>query len=184
MLGHPSTTHRLLRATVAGGLATAAGTGAHLLSGGTVSTPGVLGALAGLLVPIWLMAGQERRFAALAGAQLAGQQLVHAWLEWAAAPAAPSGLTHAPLPDDVSLYGHVLAAAAIAGWLRAGERRLWDASRRAARALAAYWRWAQTHSPGQVAPTLLIVRPTEPADVAPGTVLRHVLVRRGPPLPG
>lgn len=164
--------HRLLRAVVATVMATGAGTGAHLLGGGSATTAGIAVALVALFGPIWLLAGRERPFVVVAAAQLAGQQLVHAGFEL-------GGPAHVPLPDDVSLCGHLLAAAAIAGWLRSGERRVWAACRRTARALAAC---CAPHVPAVPAPRALLL-PSDVARVPLGRVLRHVLVRRGPPPP-
>lgn len=172
----PAVPHRLLRTGVSAGLATAAGIGAHVLGGGTVPGPGALGALVALAVPIWILAGRERRFAVIAAVQLAGQQLVHASLELIT----PS---HVPLPDDVSLYGHLLAAVAIAGWLRTGERRLWAAAQRAARAVAAWCRRSAGPTPARMEPLPVAPASAGLGAAGPGAVLRHVLVRRGPPLP-
>lgn len=165
-----SAPHRLLRTAVATSMATAAGAGAHLLGGGTVDLPGITAVVAAMLVPIWLLTGRERRFAVIAVVQLTCQQVVHAALELA-------GPNHVPLPDDVSLYGHLLAAAAIAGWLRSGERRLWAAARRAVGVLVACWQRR-----GAAPPPVLVVAPVVAGTVRTRTVLRHVLHRRGPPL--
>jgi hypothetical protein len=76
----------------------------------------------------------------------------------------------------------VLAAALVAVWLRRGERRTWAAARSAVRQLAAWW--------GRIR-TLLVQHDEPPAPSSPAPVhvpvprrplLRHVVVRRGPPL--
>lgn len=178
MTAGPTVPHRLPRAAAAAMLATAVGAVAHLLGGGVVTAAGLVGALAGLLVPIWMLAGRERSFAVIAGVQLAGQQLAHAWLELSAGP---DVLPHLRLPDDVSLYGHLAAATLVAGWLRAGERRLWAAARRAVQAVATWLRWARTRR-GGAPPGLVVLAHVDTPPTHSGTVLRHVLVRRGPPL--
>jgi len=164
--------HRLPRASVAAALATAAGTAAHLLGAGTVTAPRVAGVFAELLPLFWLLAGRERRFVVIAPAVLAGQQLGHAWLAFGEP-------THTPLPDDVSLYGHLMAAALIAGWLRVGEQRAWDACRRTADALVAR---CTPCPPGPAPGRRLPVTAPAAAGLAMRE-LRHVLVRRGPPRP-
>ncbi|MGQ0575422.1 MAG: hypothetical protein ACT4RN_14620 [Pseudonocardia sp.] len=172
---------RLARAAVAASTAVAVGAGAHVLGGGALPVSALVGGalplVAALLGPMWLLAGRERAFLTITGVQLAGQQLVHAWLELDSAGA------HLPPPDDVSLYGHVLAALAVAWWLRSGERRAWVAAHRAAEAMAAWWRWiAERHSPGVPVTAVPVPEPAT-GPVRPGAVLAHVLVRRGPPHP-
>jgi hypothetical protein len=172
--------HRGLRAVVAAFVAMIAGGGAHLLAGGVVSIPGVAAGLAVLLGPAWSLAGRERGWAVIAGLQLAGQQVVHLLLELASdRPGQGTGL-----PEDVTLYGHIAAAALIAAWLRYGERRTWNAAHRAARAVAARWRWLlslfdRCEPPYPVHP----IAAPDRSRVATGRPLRHVVVRRGPPLP-
>jgi hypothetical protein len=89
------------------------------------------------------------------------------------------------LPVDLMLLGHLLAAAVGAAWLRRGERRAWTAARRAAAAL-------------HQALSMLLGRPVQVLagggvlgwDAREGratqqrVVLRHTIIRRGPPLGG
>ena len=159
-------------------MAAAVGVAAHVLGGGAPSAAGAVPAALALVGPAWLLAGRERAFVTIAGAQLAGQQLVHAWLEL------DSAVAHLPPPDDVSLYGHVLAALAVAAWLRCGERRVWAAARRAARAVAVWWRWVRARRTAPQAPPPLPLGVPRVFCRSPGVVLAHVLVRRGPPLCG
>lgn len=172
----PPAPHRLPRAAVAAAMAAGVGSAAHALGGGTPSIAGVAVALAVLLGPAWLLAGRERKFGTVAGVQLAGQQLVHAWLELD-----PAG-AHLPPPDDVSLYGHVLAGLAVAVWLRSGERRVWNAARSAAAAVARWWRWAQARRASPPAPPAPPVAVPDVRHRRVVAVLAHVVVRRGPPV--
>jgi hypothetical protein len=144
-----------------------------------VSIPGAVFGLAVLLGPAWLIARRERGWAAIATLQLAGQQVVHVLLGLAA-----GGAAHATVPEDLSMYGHITAAALIAAWLRCGERRLWAAARRAGESVAAWLRWVLALHRPSPPPRSLVLTPTVGLPGGrPGTPLRHVLVRRGPPLP-
>ncbi|MGH3614851.1 MAG: hypothetical protein ACRDRK_20105 [Pseudonocardia sp.] len=169
--------HRLLRAVVASAGAMAAGAAAHLIGGGSLSSVGVLAGLTVLLGPAWLATGRERGWAAIAGLQVAGQQVVHVLLEFI------TGEHGTPAPDDVTLYGHVAAAAVIATWLRCGERHLWVAARRAARSMAAWGRWVLRLC--ERAPhtfPVIAAAATGAPRICSGAALRHVVTRRGPPL--
>ena len=113
----------------------------------------------------------------IAGAQLAGQQVVHTLLSSATDVAAPGP------PVDAFVYGHVLAAALVAACLRRGEQRVWALARRAAHTLALLWR--------RVLDLLSLGEPPRPHEVPPAPptlpvprppLLRHAVVRRGPPV--
>ena len=125
--------HRLLRAFVLTGAAVAVGA-ARTCSGAPPSTrspsPWRFPVLLGLS---WPLTDRERGWLPIAGAQLAGQQVVHTLLSRAGDAVEPG------LPVDVFLYGHVVAAALVAVWLRRGEQRTWAAARRAARMVAVWW---------------------------------------------
>ncbi|MGH3566793.1 MAG: hypothetical protein ACRDRH_12320 [Pseudonocardia sp.] len=169
--------HRLLRAAVASSGAMIVGVAAHLIGGGSLSSVGVVVGLAVLLGPAWLATGRERGWAVIAGGQVAGQQVVHVLLELT------TGEHGTPLPDDVTLYGHVGAAALIATWLRCGERHLWAAARRGARSVAAWGRWVLRL--GERAPhtfPVVTAAAIEASRICSEAVLRHVVTRRGPPL--
>ena len=192
--GAPS---RVARTGAAAGVALAAAAGGHLGSGGAaLSAPGVLVAAVALVAPAWWLTGRERGWGPLAGALFAGQLAAHV-LFTATSPAGDAGRHLSPghvssghhevgwLPVDLMLLGHLLAAAVGAAWLRRGERRAWAAAHRAAAALH------QTLS-------VLLGRPVQvPAsdgvlcwDAREGhptqqrVVLRHTIIRRGPPLGG
>ena len=168
--------HRFLRALGLTCAALAVGAAAHLLGGATVAPLALAAAFPLVLGLAWPLTGRERGWLPIAGAQLAGQQVVHSLLGWGTSDM--SGLA-----PDAFLYGHVVAAALVAVWLRRGEQRTWAAARRTARALAARWQrflrlfdaGAAPHHPEP---------PARPADVPvpSGPRLRFDVVRRGPPL--
>jgi hypothetical protein len=168
--------HRLVRAMALALTMTAAGVAAHVVAGGAGS-PGLAAACAAaLLGPAWLLTGRERSWTAIAGLQLAGQEAVHLLHGFAAG----HGAGHA-LAAEVMLFSHVAVAAAIAAWLRIGERAAWRAARRAACAVAAWWR-AIVRSFG----TPMVVPPTGAPSLRVPSIrsrqeLRHCVVRRGPP---
>ncbi len=169
--------HRVARAFVLTCTAVAAGIGAHLLGGGALSLGGVAAAFPVLLAFVWSLADRERGWLPIAGAQLAGQQAVHSILAGGAHPAGGG------LPADLLLYAHVLAAALMAAWLRCGERRAWAAARRAVRAVAAQVRFLVSllgyqppARPEHVPP------PSTGLPAPPWILLRHAVVRRGPPV--
>lgn len=169
--------HRAARALVLTGTAVSVGVGAHVAAGGAMTLRSVAAAVPVLLALVWSLTDRERGWLPIAGAQLAGQQAVHAILDWGAHPAAGG------LPADVVLYAHVVAAALLATWLRFGERRVWTAARRAVRMLAAYLRFLVGllghHTPVDTRPS----RPRSTAVPAHArTLLRHAVIRRGPPI--
>ena len=175
----PAPPNRAARALVLTCTAVVAGVGAHLLGGGAVSLGGVAAAFPVLLAFVWSLTNRERGWLPIAGAQLAGQQAVHSILDWGAHPAAGDG----GLPADLLLYAHVLAAALMAAWLRCGERWAWAAARRAVRAIATRVRFLVSLLGNQ--------RPAHPEHLphastglpAPAWILlRHAVVRRGPPV--
>jgi hypothetical protein len=175
----PAAPHRAARALVLTCTAVAVAVGAHVAGGGAVDVGGIAAAFPVLLGLVWSLTDRERGWLPIAGAQLAGQQAVHSILEWGTHPAAGSGA----LPADLVFYAHIAAAALLAAWLRCGERRVWAAARRAIQAVAAHV---------QFLIGLLGYRP--PADPRPSrprsttlpayarTLLRHAVVRRGPPV--
>ena len=168
---------RLQRALVLTCAAAVVGVAAHLLGGGTVEPVAVAAAFPVLLGLSWPLTDRERGWLPIAGAQLAGQQVVHTLLTSAADTAAPGP------PVDAFLYGHVLAAALVAVWLRRGERRMWALARHAAHTLNLLWRRVLDLLGLGEPPRPHEVPPTPPALPIPRPpLLRHAVVRRGPPV--
>ena len=157
--------------------AVAVGAAAHLVGGGAVDPIALAAAFPLLLGLSWPLTGRERGWLPIAGAQLAGQQVVHTLLS-RAGQAVESGL-----PVDVFLYGHVLAAVLVAAWLRRGEQRTWAAARRAAWMVAAWWaRLAVLLGHGELPYPVTAPILTSPVALPGHPLLRHAVVRRGPPL--
>jgi hypothetical protein len=111
------------RAGLAAGTAVGVAAAAHGIGQGQVNLLGVAWATAALLGPAWWLSRRERSWSAHALTQLAAQLAVHAALSGSASEAAH-------VPNDLMLYGHVVAAALTGCWLRWGERRAWAAARR------------------------------------------------------
>lgn len=187
--GAPS---RVARTGAATGVALAAAASGHLGAGGAaLSASGLLAAAAALVAPAWWLTGRERGWGPLAGALFAGQLAAHA-LFTATSPAGDMGMHLSPehhgmgrLPVELMLLGHLLAAAVGAAWLRRGERRAWAAGRRAAAALhqtlsVLTGRPVRVSADGGVLCwDLREGRPTQQR-----VVLRHAIIRRGPPRGG
>jgi len=168
---------RVARAVVLACLATAVGAASHLLSGGALSGTGVACAVPVLALLAWPLTGRERGWWTIAGVQLAGQHCAHALFTLGESRHVSA------LPVDAWFYGHLLAAVAVATWLRHAERHTWAAARRAVATLSAHWRrlLAQLPDRPDTVSSPAVVPPAA-APVAPRP-LRHGLTRRGPPLP-
>ncbi len=160
-----------MRAGLGAAVAVVVATGAHVAGRGGVDLQSAAWTFLALIGPAWWAAGRRRGWGALAVSQLAGQQLAHLVLSTTGSDAGTAGHL---LPTDVMLYAHLLGAALSATWLLWGERRAWTAARR--------WIAALLDAPGR---TTAPPPPVRPEPVTPGgrrgDVLRHALVRRGPP---
>jgi hypothetical protein len=169
---------RPLRAALAATVATACGALGHMIGGGTLSAAVLALAWGAAAIPAWLLTGRERSWAWIAGLQVGTQLLVHTALSATTAHAA--GHHHA-IPPEVMFCAHVVAGLLTAVALRVGERRLWAGARRLA-ARMARWRHRLTDPPaGPFPPPPLLVPAPGPAPRFSGGLLRHVVVRRGPP---
>jgi len=158
-------------------VAVAVGAAAHLLGRGAVDPIALAAAFPLLLGLLWPLTDRERGWLPIAGAQLAGQQVVHTLLSRAGDAVEPG------LPVDVFLYGHVLAAVLVAVWLRRGEQRTWAAARRAARLVAAWWaRLVVLLGHGELPYPVTAPNAASPVPLPGRPLLRHAVVRRGPPL--
>ncbi|MGP4022720.1 hypothetical protein [Actinomadura sp. 3N407] len=173
-------------------------TGHVLASGTTIPAWAALTGFCAVLGVTLMLAGHERSLATILGGLLGGQFALHALFTAAAEPVYDhSAVMHAAMPagPDVMLsaahgtggttmtLAHTVAALAAAWWLRRGERAAWSLARRIA---------AAADRPIRLLVALLTVEPAAPprrtpavpaaaAVMAIGRVLRHQVVRRGPP---
>ncbi len=161
---------RALRAGLGAAVAVGIAVAAHAAGDGRVDAAGAGWTFLALVGPSWWLARRRRGWAALALTQLAGQQIAHVALSVGGSAGAHL------LPADVMLYAHLLGAAVSAWWLVRGERRAWAAVRR--------WAAVVLHPApsGPARPHAVAVRVPTPSRTGP-RALRHVVVRRGPPLP-
>jgi hypothetical protein len=177
--------HVLVRAARTGLLGLAAAVLAalaHGSAGGVAPSPALVLAVA-LLAALACWRASRRRLGALRCAAVSAA--VQATLHLVYAAGAPATPAHGAL---AMLTGHVVAGAAFGVWLAVGEAALWRAARRLAAVTA-----AGVRSLGVVAALLLAaarcgaplprvpLRAPRSLTPAPGPVLRHAVVRRGPP---
>ncbi|MFC6886717.1 MULTISPECIES: MFS transporter [Actinomadura] len=187
----PSPLFRTSRAVVFATVCVALATLGHAMaSGSAVPAWAVLAGFAGTFAVTAALAGHERSLATLTGGLLGGQFALHALFVSASAPAA--SMQHHPASaagpsghgsGTAMTLAHIAAAVLSAWWLRRGERAAWSLARRLS---------AVADRPIRLLLALLAAEPAAPrprtpvvpaADV-PGPavrVLRHLVVRRGPP---
>ncbi|NKZ05583.1 hypothetical protein [Actinomadura latina] len=160
----------------------------------------------GCAVPVWagttgfgavlgvtlMLAGHERSLATILGGLLGGQFALHTLFTNASAHPAPAMPHHTAAMAAPAAHGgngllmtlaHCVAALVAAWWLRRGERAAWTMARRVA---------AAADRPIRLLPALLTIEeatypqpipvvPEKTAGTANDRVLRHQVVRRGPP---
>lgn len=163
--------------------------GHSLTSPAAVPGWAIIVGFAGLLVVAGVLAGHERSLATIMGGLLGGQFVLHSLFANASAPVEHHVQTDMAAPAHGSGPGmtlaHVVAAVISAWWLRRGERTAWALTRRLA---------AQVGRPVRdllavllaaaepVAPPVRTPMRRAPVPIGPtGRVLRHEVVRRGPP---
>ncbi|WP_067491541.1 hypothetical protein [Actinomadura hibisca] len=150
-------------------------------SGAEVPAWAVLTGFAGTLLFTLALAGHERSLPTILGGLLGGQFALHSLFADASAPVADGHHAVAMPAHDSGMamtLAHIAAAALSAWWLRRGERAIWALGRR----LAA--RPARLLLPAAEPPALPPRVPVAREVAVPATdqVLRHLVVRRGPPL--
>jgi hypothetical protein len=177
---------RLARAVVFATVCVALATTGHVMASHAAVPPAaVAGGLAVLVAVAAALAGTERSLATILAGLTGGQFMLHVLFTAAQHGQYP---THAHLARPVASGGggmvlaHLVAAVVSAWWLRRGERAVWALARKVA---AAVGRPARA-LPARYAPPSPPPRPV--AGAAPGSrrggaVLRHVVIRRGPPSP-
>ena len=173
---------------------TLASVGHELTSTAEIPLWAMLAGFAGVLAVTLVLAGHERSLATILGGLLGGQFALHSLYAAATSPALPvtdPGTGHhavAEIPGHESglsmTLAHVAAAVISAWWLRRGERAAWSLARRVAdladrpvRALLALF--SDVEPPAPPARTVLVPAVGETSTV--GLILRHLVVRRGPP---
>jgi hypothetical protein len=169
--GAPALSAVALRAGLSATAAVLVAAVAHATAGGAVDFAAAGWALAALVVPAAWLARRERGWLGLVAAQLAGQQAAHMALT-----ASHDAYGAALLPTDLMLYGHLLAAAVAALWLRAGERRAFAAIR----GILDAGRLLIIAGP-PVPPLVRAPRLDAPPEWLVPAFLRHCVARRGPP---
>ena len=172
----------------------------HVLAGGD-AVPGWAGTAGfGAVLGVTLMlAGHERSLATILGGLLGGQFALHTLFTQAAAPAAAhhtpamhAAMDPAAMPAPAAHGGgngllmtlaHCVAALVAAWWLRRGERAAWAMARRVAAAADRPVRLLLALQAAETAAPPRPVRFVPPEDDAAPVrrVLRHQVVRRGPP---
>ncbi|MBC6457324.1 MFS transporter [Actinomadura sp. HBU206391] len=175
---------------------TLAATGHTVVSGAAVAPWALAVGFAGVMALSMTLSGHERAFATIFGGLLGGQFMLHVLFSATAlestapipGPAAAHAGHHvtalvAHQPGLSMVLAHYTAALLAALWLRRGERAVWTLTRqvaalagRPARALLTAARPTPIIGPVRFPVTTAVtIRPT-------GRMLRHVLLRRGPPL--
>ncbi|MEV6151840.1 MFS transporter [Nonomuraea sp. NPDC052129] len=150
---------------------------AHWFADGTLPGPGHLALGAGLVTAgAAALAGREREPVLIAVLLGSAQVLLHGLFSWHDAPA-PMPPGHGPATDLGMVLCHLTAALVTGWWVARGETALWAVLRRLA------VRLLQVLAPCSTFPRTA----PAPAYRSPGgpyeSVLRHAVVRRGPPLP-
>lgn len=169
-------------ATVCVGLAI---TGHTMASGATVPPAAALGGLGLTAVTGIVLAGTERSLATILGSLLAGQFVLHALFT-----AAQHGQHLGHGADDVvpcaggwtMTLAHALAAVVSAWWLHRGEHAVWNLARRVAAAVTRPVRALLSVPPSPATVRHVRTGPVSRSRPRPA-LLRHVVVRRGPPSP-
>jgi|1186.fasta_scaffold398361_1 hypothetical protein len=157
---------------------------AHTHAGGSLPSPALVLGVA-LLAALACWRASRRRMSVLRCAAVAAG--VQATLHLAFTAGAPAAPGHS---GALMLIGHVVAGAAFGVWLAVGEAALWRAAGRLAAVTAA----ALENLAARAALLLAATRSAAPLPrprtraprslrPAPRPVLRHVVVRRGPPVP-
>ncbi|NJP26385.1 MFS transporter [Microbispora sp. SCL1-1] len=185
---------RLLRSASFSAVCVLLAVGAHRFAGGGGPTPAAL--LTGMLTVTAgaaVAAGRERSPQAIIGLLVGAQAFLHVLLDLTGSGAASYPTWHGGLTAQTGMFTAHLTAALLTGlWLSRGEETLWSVLRaagaRAVRCLRAVAVLARALLALRGADLAGTGRPRPPA--APGSmrapraavVLRHAVVRRGPPL--
>ncbi|WP_242908202.1 MFS transporter [Actinomadura terrae] len=179
----PQPLFRTARSTVFATVCVAlAAVGHALASRDAVPAWAVLTGFGAVLGVSLMLAGHERSLATIVGGLLGGQFALHTLFSAATEPmihhASDAGHPAARGSGVSMTLAHVAAAVLAALWLRRGERAAWALARRLAE------RPVRLPVPIVVEPVAAVARiqvVAADAVVVVGEVLRHQVVRRGPP---
>jgi hypothetical protein len=183
---------RVGRAGVFAAVCVALAAAGHTIASHALVAPWALAAgFAGVAAPAVMLAGHERSLPTILGSLLGGQFMLH--VLFSAARTGPSPAAHAGhghlITTAVGHSGmgmtlaHYAAAIMAAWWLRRGERAVWTLARQVA-ALAARPARALLHAartPPAIEPLHLPVPAMAPLWPV-RELLRHTVLRRGPPV--
>jgi hypothetical protein len=175
--------YRAARAVVFATVCVALAVTGHMVASHSVVPPVAAGA--GLVIMTGAgiaLGGAERSLATIVGGLLGGQFMLHALFS-AGEHGQHLAHSHSMAPSSgggAMTFAHVAAAVVSAWWLRRGERAVWRLARRVAAAV--------------LRPARALLTPPLPVAAAPRhragparesapreALLRHVVVRRGPP---
>jgi hypothetical protein len=177
---------RLARAVVFAAVCVTLATTGHVMISHAPVPPVAVGAgLAVLIAVATALGGAERSLATILAGLIGGQFMLHALF---AAAQQGQNVPHGhPAPSAASggtamVLAHVAAAAISAWWLRRGERAVWGLARRVAAAAVRPAR-ALLSAPAPLSPPPRLHGGATPALEPLRAVLRHAVVRRGPPSP-
>lgn len=148
---------------------------AHWFAGGTLPGPGQIALGAGVVTAITAVAaGREREPVLIAVLLGSAQLLLHALFSWHAPMTPGHGLA-----SDVEMELCHLTAMLVTGWWVArGETALWSVLRRLAVRVMLILAPCPIRPPASPTPAYLA-----PSGIPYESLLRHAVVRRGPPLP-
>lgn len=148
---------------------------AHWFAGGTLPGPGQIALGAGVVTAITAVAaGREREPVLIAVLLGSAQLLLHALFSWHAPMTPGHGLA-----SDVEMELCHLTAMLVTGcWVARGETALWSVLRRLAVRVMLILAPCPIRPPASPTPAYLA-----PSGIPYESLLRHAVVRRGPPLP-
>ncbi|SDJ25799.1 hypothetical protein SAMN05421874_101222 [Nonomuraea maritima] len=152
----------------------------------------------GLLTLIgYRLAGRERSTRWILAAVEAVQLYLHVWFAWTTPQAAPGPhaaplmahgheavtvIAHEGMSTPAMLAAHAVAGAMVALWLSAGERMLWRALRSLVRTLSSRLGGIVVLAlPAPIPDRPAVAHPAADEDAPVTALLRHAVVRRGPP---
>jgi len=166
---------RLVRASAFSAVCVALSCLGHLTASGEPIAPWAVGVgFLAVLGVAHLLTGHERSLRTISGGLVGGQFALHSLFFASGCQSHP--VVHSSGSGPGMTMAHLLAAVAAGWWLRRGERAVWALARRV-------WIRPLVLSDGRrTTAEPILVGYHAPAAPPAVTLLRHVHVRRGPPL--